>query len=119
MRNYLPRVDWMVGTGLVIVAILSVFYGSAELTSNIASGLIGFLGLLVPHFTRILVGADHRRLLPAAVLFGGIAAVWADILGRVLVRGVDIPLGVMLALMGAPAFIVMLTRRAYRFGGAE
>ena len=44
MRNYLPRVDWMVGTGLVLVAILSVFYGSAELTSNIASGLIGFLG---------------------------------------------------------------------------
>ena len=83
------------------------------------AGLIGFLGLLVPHFTRMLVGADHRRLLPAAVLFGGIAAVWADILGRVLVRGVDIPLGVMLALMGAPAFIVMLTRRAYRFGGAE
>lgn len=44
MRNNLPRVDWMVGTGLVLVAILSVFYGSAELTSNIASGLIGFLG---------------------------------------------------------------------------
>ena len=47
MRNNLPRVDWMVGTGLVIVAILSVFYGSAELTSNIASGLIGFLGRTV------------------------------------------------------------------------
>ena len=44
MRNRLPRVDWMVGTGLDLVAILSVFYGSAELTSNIASGLIGFLG---------------------------------------------------------------------------
>lgn len=83
------------------------------------AGLIGFIGLLAPHFTRMLVGADHRRLIPAAVLFGGIAAVWADILGRALVRGVDIPLGVMLALMGAPAFIVMLTRRAYRFGGTE
>ncbi|WP_051010566.1 iron ABC transporter permease [Selenomonas sp. F0473] len=83
------------------------------------AGLIGFIGLLAPHFTRMLVGADHRRLIPAAVLFGGIAAVWADILGRALVPGVDIPLGVMLALMGAPAFIVMLTRRAYRFGGAE
>ena len=47
MGNYLPRVDWMVGTGLVVVAILSVFYGSAELTSNIASGLIGFLGRTV------------------------------------------------------------------------
>jgi len=83
------------------------------------AGLIGFIGLLVPHFVRMLTGADHRRLIPAAVLFGGIAAVWADILGRALVPGVDIPLGVMLALMGAPAFIVMLTRRAYRFGGAE
>lgn len=44
MREQLPRVDWMVGTGLVALAVLSVFFGSAELTSNIASGLIGFLG---------------------------------------------------------------------------
>ena len=83
------------------------------------AGLIGFVGLLVPHFTRMLTGADHRRLIPAAVLLGGIIAVWADILGRVLVHGVDIPLGVMLAFMGAPAFVALLTRRAYRFGGAE
>ena len=47
MRNYLPRVDWMIGTGLVLVALLSVFYGSAELTSNISSGLIGYLGRTV------------------------------------------------------------------------
>lgn len=81
------------------------------------AGLVGFIGLLVPHFTRMLTGADHRRLVPVAVLLGGIVCVWADILGRVLVTGVDIPLGVMLALLGAPAFIVMLARRAYRFGG--
>ena len=47
MHEKLPRVDWMVGTGLVALAILSVFYGSAELTSNIAAGLIGFLGRTV------------------------------------------------------------------------
>lgn len=47
MRDTLPRVDWMVGAGLVVLAVLSVFYGSAELTSNIASGLIGFLGRTV------------------------------------------------------------------------
>ncbi|WP_313993610.1 hypothetical protein [uncultured Selenomonas sp.] len=47
MRNYLPRVDWMIGTGLVLVALLSVFYGSTELTSNISSGLIGYLGRTV------------------------------------------------------------------------
>ena len=44
MRDYLPRVDWMVGTGLVIVAVLSVFFGTPELSSNVTSGLIGFLG---------------------------------------------------------------------------
>lgn len=82
------------------------------------AGLIGFIGLLVPHFVRMLTGADHRRLVPVAVLIGGLAAVWADILGRVLVPGVDVPLGVMLALLGAPAFVILLMRRAYRFGGA-
>ena len=81
------------------------------------AGLISFVGLLVPHFVRMLTGADHRRLLPAAVLVGGIVAVWADILGRTLIPGVDIPLGVTLALVGAPAFVVMLVRRSYRFGG--
>ncbi|MBF1682119.1 MAG: hypothetical protein HXO75_03945 [Selenomonas artemidis] len=53
MHEKLPRVDWMVGTGLVALAILSVFYGSAELTSNIASGLIGFLG-------RTVTGREER-----------------------------------------------------------
>lgn len=54
MHEKLPRVDWMVGTGLVALAILSVFYGSAELTSNIALGLIGFLG-------RTVAGREERR----------------------------------------------------------
>lgn len=81
------------------------------------AGLIGFVGLLVPHFVRMLTGADHRRLLPVAVLVGGVIAVWADILGRTLIHGVDIPLGVTLALIGAPAFIMMLVRRSYHFGG--
>lgn len=83
------------------------------------AGLIGFVGLLVPHFTRMAVGADHRRLLPTATLLGGIAAVWADILGRTAVSGADIPLGVTLALVGAPIFIVMLVRRSYRFEGGN
>lgn len=81
------------------------------------AGLIGFVGLLVPHGMRMLMGADHRRLLPAAVLMGGVISVWADILGRTLIRGADIPLGVTLAMMGAPFFVVLVVRRSYRFGG--
>ena len=70
MRNYLPRVDWMVGTGLVLTLILSIFYGSAELTSNIASGLIGFLGRTVMMRDPVKEGtrSTHgRRTVRAAV----------------------------------------------------
>ena len=80
------------------------------------AGLIGFVGLLVPHFCRMVMGADHRKLLPVSVLVGGMISVWADSIGRILIPGVDIPLGVSLALLGAPAFVVMLVRQSYRFG---
>lgn len=81
------------------------------------AGLIGFVGLLVPHGCRMVMGADHRKLLPVSVLSGGLMTVWADILGRILIHGVDIPLGVSLSLIGAPVFLVMLIRRSYHFGG--
>jgi iron complex transport system permease protein len=81
------------------------------------AGLIGFVGLIIPHFARIVMGASHRRLLPVAVLSGGILTVWADILGRSLIPGQDIPIGVTLAFIGAPLFIYMLLRENYHFGG--
>lgn len=79
------------------------------------AGLIGFVGLLVPHLCRMVVGAGHRRLLPFSVLVGGIFTVWADILGRIIAPGVDIPLGVTMALLGAPVFVWMLIRKSYCF----
>lgn len=81
------------------------------------AGLVGFVGLLVPHGCRMVMGADHRKLLPVSVLSGGLMTVWADILGRILIHGVDIPLGVSLSLIGAPVFLEMLIRRSYHFGG--
>lgn len=81
------------------------------------AGLVGFVGLLVPHGCRMVMGADHRKLLPVSVLSGGLMTVWADILGRILIHGVDIPLGVSLSLIGAPVFLGMLIRHSYHFGG--
>lgn len=81
------------------------------------AGLIGFVGLLVPHGCRMVMGADHRKLLPVSVLSGGLMTVWADILGRILIHGVDIPLGISLSLIGAPVFLGMFIRRSYHFGG--
>jgi len=78
-------------------------------------GTIGFIGLVLPHIVRSLLGADHRVLLPAAVMLGGMTAVLLDLLSRSLIPipGVEIPLGVMFALIGAPLFIYLVFRQRY------
>lgn len=81
------------------------------------AGLIGFIGLIVPHFVRILSGGDHRDLVPMSFLGGGVLAVWADGVGRFAFSGAEIPLGVSLSLIGAPLFIYMLIRSSRAGGG--
>ena len=81
------------------------------------SGLIGFVGLVVPHAVRLRLGPDHRLLLPASALAGATFLVIADLLARVLLAPVEIPVGVITAIIGAPFFIYLLrhTRREYAF----
>jgi len=81
------------------------------------SGLVGFVGLVVPHAVRLSLGPDHRLLLPASALAGGIFVVMADLLARTLMAPVEIPVGVITAIIGAPFFIYLLrrTRREYAF----
>ncbi|MEV7653093.1 iron chelate uptake ABC transporter family permease subunit [Streptomyces anulatus] len=74
------------------------------------SGGIGFVGLIVPHLVRLVVGPDHRRLLPIAMLVGAIHLVVADVLGRVLVRPEELPIGIVTAVLGAPVFLWLLRR---------
>ena len=75
------------------------------------SGIIGFVGLMVPHMARGIVGPDHRRLLPASFLGGAILLVLADWVSRILVRPYDVRVGVIMALLGAPAFLILLLRQ--------
>lgn len=81
------------------------------------SGLVGFVGLIVPHFARIVLGPNHRLLLPASFLCGAIFLVLADLIARTLLAPQEIPLGVVTALVGAPFFILLLRRakREYTF----
>ena len=81
------------------------------------SGLVGFVGLVVPHAVRLVLGPDHRLLLPAAALFGGAFLVLADLLARTMLAPREIPLGILTAFIGAPFFIYLLrrTRREYAF----
>lgn len=75
------------------------------------SGLVGFVGLVVPHLSRLIFGPDHHTLLPAATLSGGIFLVLADLLARILIAPSEIPVGVVTALLGAP-FLIYLLRRS-------
>lgn len=81
------------------------------------SGGIGFIGLIIPHLARILVGARHRFVLPIAALGGALLLLWVDVASRVLVRPEELPLGVMTGIVGAPVFLFLLGRRHYSFSG--
>lgn len=75
------------------------------------SGTIAFLGLIVPHVVRLLVGPDHRLLLPVSALAGGIFLLWADTLARLLLAPVELPVGVVTAALGGPFFAYLLRTR--------
>jgi iron complex transport system permease protein len=76
-----------------------------------ASGVIGFIGLIVPHAVRLLWGSDHRLLLPASLLAGAAFLLIADVVARTIAAPAEIPVGVVTALIGVPIFVVLLTRR--------
>lgn len=80
-------------------------------------GLVGFVGLVVPHAMRLLFGPDHRLLLPTAALFGAAFIVLADLVARTMLAPTEVPLGIITALIGAPFFVYLLrrTRREYAF----
>lgn len=82
------------------------------------SGTIGFVGLVIPHITRMLVGATHGRLLLVSPLLGAILMVWVDVLARTLVAPRELPLGVLTAIIGVPVFIFLMRRNGYAFGGS-
>ncbi|MBZ6085946.1 iron ABC transporter permease [Streptomyces olivaceus] len=97
-----------------------LFVSAAAVTGTVVavSGAIGFVGLMVPHAARMLVGADHRRLLAVAPLAGAVLLIWVDILSRVVLAPAELPLGVLTAAIGVPCFVLLMRRRTYTFGGA-
>lgn len=96
-------VQWVKRSAIVLAAL-----GAGAAVA--VTGLIGFVGLVVPHLLRQLVGAGHRLLLPASALAGGVLLVGADSLARVIVAPAELPIGLMMALLGGPFFLVLLTR---------
>jgi iron complex transport system permease protein len=93
-----------------------VFFTAALLTGAVVSvsGMIGFVGMVIPHAMRMVVGADHRLLLPVSALAGGMFLTGADTIARTLLAPTEMPVGVVTALAGGPFFIYLLTSRKGR-----
>lgn len=91
----------------IIILMTALIVGAAVAVA----GVIGFIGLMTPHVARAMVGADHRWVMPVAMLMGAILLVLADILARTIAAPAEVPVGLLMALMGAPFFLYLLIQQ--------
>lgn len=82
-----------------------------------SAGVIGFVGLIIPHVIRMVTGPDHKKLIPVSALAGSIFLVICDGLCRILIPDTELPIGLLISLIGAPCFIYLMISRSYGFGG--
>lgn len=82
-----------------------------------SAGMVGFVGLVVPHVIRMLVGTDHKKLIPVAALTGAVFLVIADGLCRIIIPKTELPIGILISLIGAPCFVYLMIKKTYGFGG--
>jgi iron complex transport system permease protein len=111
-------VDSAASLGIPVRRVQLVLVGCAALVTAVVVsivGSIGFVGLVIPHAARLLLGTRHARLLPASALGGALFLIAADVLSRTLIKGQVIPVGVITALVGAPVFaLILISRRSAR-----
>jgi ABC-type Fe3+-siderophore transport system permease subunit len=101
--------------GVDVGRIQRLAFVSSSLATGAAvslAGPIGFIGIVVPHLVRLMVGSDHRVVLPAATLFGASFLVLCDLVARTIMAPVELPVGIVTAMIGGPFFIWLLVRRA-------
>lgn len=90
-----------------------VFLTAAAVGAAVAvAGIIGFVGIVIPHFVRMISGPDHRALLPISALLGGSLVLVADIVARIVVAPAELPIGIIMAIIGAPVFLHLVLKRS-------
>jgi iron complex transport system permease protein len=100
--------------GIAVQRTRVTLYGIASLLTALVvsiSGTIGFVGLVVPHFARLVVGVDNRKLIPFVAVSGAALCVLSDLLARTMLAPSELPIGVVTAFVGVPVFISLLRRR--------
>lgn len=98
---------------------LFVFQGLLVGVLVAVAGGVGFVGLIIPHAARLVVGATHRAMLPVSAAAGALFLVWVDVASRVVAAPQEMPLGIVTGIIGAPIFLLLMGRRAYTFGNAS
>jgi iron complex transport system permease protein len=98
----------------LVVALGASMAAAAAVAS---AGIIGFVGLVAPHMVRLLIGPSHGRLLPAAALGGAVLVLLADLIARTAAAPMELPIGIVTSLIGAPFFIYLLVKRGRNLGG--
>ena len=83
------------------------------------AGVIGFVGLIIPHAVRMIFGTDHKKLIPISALVGSIFMIFADALSRIIIPNSEMPIGILISMVGAPVFIYLMVKKSYGFGGVE
>jgi iron complex transport system permease protein len=107
--------DIAAGRGVDVGRAQRIAFLSASLATGAAislAGPIGFIGVVVPHLVRLLVGSDHRVVLPASIMFGAAFLVVCDLIARTVMAPIELPVGIVTALIGGPFFIWLLVRKS-------
>ncbi len=102
-----------VSAARVLLSAVSAFLAASTVS---VAGMIGFVGLVVPHISRILVGSDYKQMLPTSMLMGAVVLLTADTLGRIVVSGMEIPVGIVMSVIGGPFFLYLLRKRGKTIG---
>ncbi|WP_142415558.1 FecCD family ABC transporter permease [Hathewaya massiliensis] len=92
----------------ILISLVAVFLAGI---STAAVGIIGFIGIIVPHVCRLILGYDYKYLIPMSAVLGGITLLLADTLARFIARPIELPVGVMMAMIGCPFFLFLLRRK--------
>ncbi len=103
-----------VNASRICLSAVSAFLAASTVS---VAGMIGFVGLVVPHISRMLIGSDYKVLLPTSILLGGVTLLLADTVGRTIIPGLEIPVGIVMSVAGGPFFLYMLRKRG-KFNGS-
>ena len=80
-------------------------------------GIIGFVGMVIPHLSRMLLGGDHRLVLPASIMMGGALMLFADLLAKMLLVPTELPIGAITTIIGVPVFAYLLVKKGRMYNG--